>query len=102
MTFLRNEGHIGITEPKPDEHGVVWGQPHYVVEYDLFPIVEKRNLRLEARWPASRTPVERSFSSHDASSTQSPAKRRRTEQITVKVQMTAQLSIASAFLPGTA
>lgn len=102
MTFLKNEGHIEITQPRHDEHGVLRGQPHYVVEYDIVPIVEKRNLRLEARWPASRSPEERSHSADENTSEARSAKRRRIEQITVKVQMTAQLSIAATFQPGTA
>ncbi len=47
----------------------------YVVEYDLVAIVEGRNLRYEARYPAAGG--------------------------TGKVQKASQISIASAFKPGT-
>jgi hypothetical protein len=79
MTFLRDEGLIDITYPEPDENGVIRGGPHYRVEYDIVPTVEDRNLRYDAIW----TPKENGQGS----------KRKRLQ--------TAQISIASAFQPGT-
>jgi hypothetical protein len=74
MTFLRGEGKILPTFPVADDDGAVRGKVHYKVEYDLVPIVEGRNLRYEARYPANQ------FG---------------------KVQKTGQISIAAAFKPGT-
>ncbi|PVH73654.1 hypothetical protein DL98DRAFT_371077, partial [Cadophora sp. DSE1049] len=51
MTFLKDENLISLITPMPDENGVVKGKAHYRVEYDLVPTIEKRNLRIEARWP---------------------------------------------------
>jgi hypothetical protein len=88
MTFLRDEGHIQITYPKPDEYGVTRGLPHYKVEYDIVVTVEGRNLRYEAIW----TPKDND---------QRSKKRKRSDQHKFEVLQTAQVSIASAFRPGT-
>jgi hypothetical protein len=88
MTFLRKEGLIDITYPEPDENGVIRGFPHYRVEYDILVTVEDRNLRYEAIW----TPK------HSA---QGSKKRKRSGQHRSEVVQTAQVSIASAFQPGT-
>jgi hypothetical protein len=66
MSFLRDEGHI-----KPVERGRNF-QRHYRIEYELVIIVDGRNLRYEARWPAGGT-----------------------------VRGRGQTSIAAAFKPGT-
>jgi hypothetical protein len=58
------------------------------VEYDLVVIVEGRNLRYEARWP----PMDH----HDEI-----RKRKRAGKSSFVVLETAQVSIASAFQPGT-
>ncbi|KAH7377577.1 hypothetical protein BKA64DRAFT_767373, partial [Cadophora sp. MPI-SDFR-AT-0126] len=52
MTFLRDQGLISPVGPKPDENGVLRGKPHYEVTYDLVPIVEGRDLKYVARFPA--------------------------------------------------
>jgi hypothetical protein len=83
MTFLRDEGHIQITYPKPDEYGVTRGLPHYKVEYDIVVTVEGRNLRYEAIW----TPKDND---------QRSKKRKRSDQHKFEVLQTAQVSIASA------
>jgi len=88
MTFLRDKGHIDITYPEPDDYGVTRGHPHYRVEYDLVVIAEGRNLRYEARW----TPKDND---------QGSKKRKRSGQHKFEVVQTAQVSIASAFRPGT-
>ncbi|KAH7305661.1 hypothetical protein BKA65DRAFT_520707 [Rhexocercosporidium sp. MPI-PUGE-AT-0058] len=74
MTFLRNEGKILPVLPVPNSDGAHRGKVHYRVEYDLVAIVEGRNLRYEARYPANENG---------------------------KVQKTGQFSIAAAFQPGT-
>ncbi|KAH6723782.1 hypothetical protein BKA61DRAFT_626706 [Leptodontidium sp. MPI-SDFR-AT-0119] len=74
MTFLRDEGKILPVLPVPDKDGVHQGKLHYKVEYDLVAVVEGRNLRYEARYPANENG---------------------------RVQKTGQFSIAAAFLPGT-
>jgi hypothetical protein len=88
MTVLRDEGHIDITYPEPDDYGVIRGRPHYRVEYDLVAIAEGRNLRYEARW----TPK---------NNDQGSKKRKQSGQHNFEVVQTAQVSIASAFRPGT-
>ena len=89
MSFLRDKGHIEITYPKPDKYGVVRGEPHYVIEYDLYVILDSRNLRYEARWP----PLERGADQR--------VTRKRCTQQKAKVKQVAQVSIAAAFQPGT-
>ncbi|KAH7305654.1 hypothetical protein BKA65DRAFT_443255 [Rhexocercosporidium sp. MPI-PUGE-AT-0058] len=94
MTFLKDENMIELISPEPDSQGI--REPYYKIEYDLVPIIEKRNLRIEARWPAS--------SSDDLDGDRSgmkPRKRRRNTQRNVNVRMTAQISIAATFEPGT-
>jgi hypothetical protein len=63
-------------------------EPHYKVEYDLVVIVEGRNLRYEARWPAR--------DDHEQI-----GKRKRAGKSSYMTLKTAQISIASAFKPGT-
>jgi hypothetical protein len=48
MTFLRDQGLISVTKPLPDTPC----QDFYDVELELVMIVNDRNLRYEARWPA--------------------------------------------------
>jgi hypothetical protein len=48
MTRLVREGRIKPVEP---EEGCTWKR-HYKIEFELVMIVEGRNLRFEARWPA--------------------------------------------------
>jgi hypothetical protein len=48
MTFLKDEGIIQPTYP---ERGLK-GKPHYKVEFELVMIIDGRNLRYEARYPA--------------------------------------------------
>jgi hypothetical protein len=91
MTFLRNKGLATIIYPKSDASGVTRGHPHYRVEYDLVVIVEGRNMRYEARWP----PME------SMDDDQVAKKRKRSGQYKFEVLQTAQVSIASAFQPGT-
>jgi len=74
MTFLRERNTILPTFPVPDEDGEIRGKIHYRVDYDLVAIVEGRNLRYEARYPADHTGTARN---------------------------TGQISIAAAFKPGT-
>ncbi|PVH73664.1 hypothetical protein DL98DRAFT_430923 [Cadophora sp. DSE1049] len=74
MTFLRDEGKILPMLPVPDDGGVPQGKVHYKVEYDLYAVIEGRNLRYEALYPANETG---------------------------RVQKTGQISIAAAFRPGT-
>jgi hypothetical protein len=81
MTFLKDEGHIELEAPSmyctdPD------AKPFWSVEFELVMIVDGRNLRYEARWPApgkDKLPVENQ---------------------TVHAQ--GQICIAAAFRPGTA
>jgi hypothetical protein len=87
MTFLRDEGHIDITYPEPDDYGVT-RPPYYKVEYDIVVTVEGRNLRYEARWAPK-------------DNDQGSKKRKRSGQHRSEVVQTAQVSIASAFRPGT-
>ena len=88
MTFLRDKGHIGITYPETDDYGVPRGLPRYRVEYDIVVTVEGRNLRYEARWtPKNNDQVSK--------------KRKQSGQHNFEVVQTAQISIASAFRPGT-
>ena len=77
-----------IIDPKPRNTGGLRGQPHYRVEYDLVAFVEGRNLRYEARWPA--------LDRYEAGN-----KRKRDDEAGYVVLETAQVSIASAFQPGT-
>ena len=74
MTFLKDEGHVLPVIPEPDADGIVRGMPHYSVTYDLVPIVQGRDLKYVARYPA------------DGSG---------------EVLKTGQISIAAAFEPGT-
>jgi hypothetical protein len=85
MSFLRDDGHIEISPSQSDCQGKLIGKPHYRVEYDIVPIVEGRNLRYEARWPAIDT--------------RRPKKARL--QRKVEIKGIAQISIAAAFQPGT-
>ena len=62
------------SSPTPGENGMSQGKVHYKVDYDLYAIVEGRNLRYEARYPANESG---------------------------KVQKAGQISIAAAFRPGT-
>lgn len=68
MTFLKERNLIQPVEP---EEGVK-ARGHYKVEYELVMIVNDRNMRWEARYPAGG-----------------------------EVQGTGQISIAAAFVPGT-
>lgn len=86
MTFLRDEHKLTPIYPKEDEEDREYqeyenganegtkGQVHYEITYDLVVTVEGRNLRYEARYPAGSRG---------------------------KVLKTGQISIASAFRPGT-
>jgi len=47
MKSVRQESNIQY--PPVDEEGDVRGRAHYLVSYDLVPIVEGRNLRYETR-----------------------------------------------------
>lgn len=53
MTFLEKKRLIDTTQPEMDRFGSPLGQPHYRIEYDLVPIVEKRNLSWRRDPPAS-------------------------------------------------
>jgi hypothetical protein len=53
MTALVRNGEIKPVEP---EAGCI-GKRHYKIEFELVMIVEGRNLRFEARWPAGGTAV---------------------------------------------
>jgi hypothetical protein len=68
MTFLKTENLIQVVEPGPGEGG----KRHYRVEFELVMIIDGRNLRYEARYPAGGI-----------------------------VQDRGQISIAAAFEPGT-
>jgi hypothetical protein len=68
MTFLKTEGIIQPVVPQAGEGG----KPHYKVEFELVMIIDGRNLRYEARFPAGG-----------------------------QVQDRGQISIAAAFEPGT-
>ncbi|CZR65043.1 uncharacterized protein PAC_14943 [Phialocephala subalpina] len=82
MTFLRDEGKItpiypevyGSEEGEYDEEEDIRGKPHYLITYDIVPIVQGRNLRYEVRYPAGE-----------------PG----------KTQKIGQICIAAAFTPGT-
>jgi hypothetical protein len=74
MSFLRDKKLIQPIEPDLDVYGDLKGVPHWRVEYDLVAVVEGRNLRYEARWPANKSG---------------------------KAQKIGQVSIAAAFKPGT-
>jgi hypothetical protein len=88
VTRLRDEGLLEIIGRKVDHDGVVQVERHYRVEYDMVPIVEGRNLRYESRWPAV---------DHNVTA----GKRKRAGTADYQVLETAQVSIASAFRPGT-
>lgn len=68
MSFLVNEGKIQAVEPEPG----FAGKRHYKIEFELVMIIDGRNLRYEARWPAGG-----------------------------EVRSGGQISIAAAFRPGT-
>lgn len=68
MTWLRDKKVIRPIEPTSANGGI----RHYKVEYELVAIIEGRDLRYEARYPAGG-----------------------------KVQKSLQVSIAAAFRPGT-
>jgi hypothetical protein len=74
MTFLKTSNSIAITYPIIDNEGDSIGEEHYEVEYDLIVIVEGRNLRYEARYPVGSAG---------------------------RTLKAGQVSIASAFRPGT-
>jgi hypothetical protein len=74
MTFLRDDGLIRPTAPRLDADGMRQGMAHYDVTFDLVAIIECRNLRYEARYPANSSG---------------------------KAQKTDQVCIAAAFKPGT-
>ena len=95
MTFLKDENLIVPIIPEPDANGTVNGKPHYRIEYDLVPIIEKRNLRIEARWPVQPLSDPDADAGHSGGS---PSKRRKVEQRAIKTTL---VSIAAAFEPGT-
>jgi hypothetical protein len=68
MTWLREQKIVKPIDPGPGCNGI----RYYKVEYELVAIVEGRNLRYEARYPAGG-----------------------------KMQESRQVSIAAAFRPGT-
>lgn len=68
MTFLKEQN---LVQPVEAEEGVR-AKRHYKIEYELVMIVNDRNMRWEARYPAGG-----------------------------QVQGTGQVSIAAAFVPGT-
>lgn len=72
MTFLRKQNLIQPIEATFNEHGLQISKRHYKVEYEVVMIVDGRNLTFEARWPAGGA-----------------------------IQASKQISIASAFVPGT-
>ena len=74
MTFLRDDRLIRPTAPRVDADGMKQGMAHYEVTFDLVVIIECRNLRYEARYPANSSG---------------------------KAQKTDQVCIAAAFKPGT-
>lgn len=74
MTFLRDDRLIRRRAPRLDANGMKQGMTHYMVTFDLVAIIECRNLRYEARYPANNSG---------------------------KVQKTDQVCIAAAFKPGT-
>jgi hypothetical protein len=83
MTFLRDENHIQLETPSA--HSTYRGPKapkHWAVEFQLVMIIEGRNLRYEARWPLPNT------ENHGPQGQ--------------TVQAKGQISIAAAFLPGTA
>jgi hypothetical protein len=74
MTFLRDERRLRPTQPVFDENGVKQGMVHYQVTFDLVAIIEGRNLRYQARYPANSLG---------------------------KVQKTGQICLAASLKPGT-
>jgi len=68
MTFLRDERRLRPTQPVFDENGVKQGMVHYQA------IIEGRNLRYQARYPANSLG---------------------------KVQKTGQICLAASLKPGT-
>jgi hypothetical protein len=90
VTVLWDEGHLEITYPRANSaaKSAKSAKPHYKIEYDLMVIVEGRNLRYAARWPA-RDDHEQIW------------KRKRAGKSSYMTLETAQVSIASAFKPGT-
>lgn len=68
MSFLVEKGLIEAIEPDPRSGS----KRHYKIELELVMIIDGRNLRYEARWPAGG-----------------------------EVQSGGQISIAAAFQPGT-
>jgi hypothetical protein len=74
MTFLRDDRLIRPRAPRPNADGMKQGMAHYEVTFDLVAIIECRNLRYEARYPANNSG---------------------------KVQKTKQVCIAAALKPGT-
>ena len=68
MTFLRDEGHIKVIEASREFSR----KKHYEVQFELVMIVNNRDLRFQARWPAGG-----------------------------QVHGEGQISIAAAFRPGT-
>jgi hypothetical protein len=73
MTFLKENGLLQPIIPNPEENK---GQPHYSVTFDIVIQVDGLNLYYEARWPSG-------------------------EQGQALEGSQGQLSIASAFDPGT-
>ncbi|CAG8974761.1 hypothetical protein HYALB_00000372 [Hymenoscyphus albidus] len=69
MDAFRSPDNVVL--PDTDANGEVQGKPHYMVSYDLIPVVEGRNLRYETMLHSG------------------------------EVRQTGQISIASAFRPGT-
>jgi hypothetical protein len=74
MTFLRDDRLIRPRAPRLNVDAMKQGVVHYEVTFDLVAIIECRNLRYEARYPANNSG---------------------------KVQKTDQVCIAAAFKPGT-
>ncbi len=68
MTFLKTQHIIQPVDPEPGTKG----KRHYKVQFELVMIINGRNLRYEARYPAGG-----------------------------QVQESGQISIAAAFHPGT-
>ncbi len=77
-----------IITPETTHDGVLQAQTHYRVEYDLVIIVEGRNLKCHARWPCVDNQEE-------------VRKRKLAGESEFIVLETVQVSIASAFQPGT-
>lgn len=74
FTKLRDTGKLRAVVPQADGNGVTRGEAHYEFIYDLLAIVEGRNLRFFARYPAGKRG---------------------------SALATGQVSIASTFRPGT-